>query len=59
LARLGKLLTIQPLSAPSYGGGYRSMSLEAAPARANVAPEFSGPEKQTVSQAVQVTFQLR
>jgi len=26
---------------------------------ANVAPEFSGPEKQTVSQAVQVTFQLR
>lgn len=57
MARLGKLLKVEP-AGQSGGPVYaRSMMLESA--SANVAPEFSGPEKQTVTQTVNATFKIK
>jgi uncharacterized protein YggE len=57
VARLGKLLKVEPVG--QSGGVYypatRSMALESAQAT----PEFSSPEKQTVTQTVNATFKIK
>jgi uncharacterized protein YggE len=58
VARLGKLLTVSPTD---QGGYYqpRGMMLERAAAANVEAPKFSSPEKQTLTQTVNATFQLK